>query len=486
MTAGSEGLGEERRSFGSLPTTIQSYRVESVLGRGASGIVFRVRDDALDRSIALKLLTDDLDADARARFLIEAKAAARIIHPNVVQVFSVGSHEGRAFITQELVDGYPLSMLLEARGTLSPEAVVDIGLQVASGLQRAAEVGVLHRDVKPQNLLVTEDGTVKLADFGLAKILDAPTPSLTDTGTTLGTPHYMSPEQGLGLPLDPRADQYSLGATLYHLLTGHPPFDDDNAIALVLKHRDAPLVPVRDRRPDVPAPIAAVVERMLAKAREDRFESFEALIAALEDLDPVDEAHGEVRELLDGLERLEEPVAAGAPAPEPVEEEPRRRDWPMGVAIGIAALVIGFLGLMDHGRFGTTPAKGPPIREEVTVEVLPVRAAVAAPEPVAPKNDPRKRPTKADLLIEELRDPATAASAARELGRLGDHRATEALVRTLSSRSERIAIAAAEALGELGDIAALEPLAEAAEHGRTERIREAAEKAKARLWSVEE
>ncbi|MCA9556292.1 MAG: protein kinase, partial [Myxococcales bacterium] len=259
---------------------VDGYRVEGVLGRGGSGVVYRVTDRRLGRSVALKLLDDDGDPEGRERFRIEAQAAARIIHPNVVQVFGVGEHEGRPYIVMELVDGLPVYDVLRARGPLGPEAVAEIGAQVAEGLAAAAAVGVLHRDVKPHNLLITDAGVVKLADFGLAKLVNGPS-GLTQDGTTMGTPHYMSPEQGQGQPLDHRSDQYALGATLYHLLTGAPPFHDDNAVALLLKHAQASLPPVLQRNPACPEALAQAVERMLAKAPDDRFEDFEAVIGWL-------------------------------------------------------------------------------------------------------------------------------------------------------------------------------------------------------------
>jgi hypothetical protein len=455
-----------------IPQTIEGYRVESVLGRGASGVVLRVRDEALDRSIALKLLTDDLDEEARARFLIEAKAAARIIHPNVVQVFAVGSHEGRSFITQELVDGYPLSMLLEANGRLSPAAVVDVAIQVASGLARAAEVGVLHRDVKPQNLLITEEGLVKLADFGLAKILNAPS-QLTESGTTLGTPHYMSPEQGQGLLLDPRSDQYSLGATLYHLICGRPPFDDENALVLLMKHKEAPLPPVRELAPECPEALAAIVERMLAKSPEDRFTDFEEVLEALESVDaPSSEEHESIRVLLEGVEKSEPPPPAKSPVPA----------WVINGAVVLCAIAVVGAAVYRGRQVAFTHAQRMAIREEMPpIEI----ARPLVPEQAKAK--PAQRPlSRMERLLEELADPRSAVSAARELGELGDQRATQPLIEAARSRTERIAVAALDALGELGDIDAIGPLEELASSGRTATIREAAERAKARLYSVED
>jgi serine/threonine-protein kinase len=454
-----------------IPSVIEGYRVEGVLGRGASGVVLRVRDRALDRTIALKLLTDDHDEEARARFFIEAKAAARIIHPNVVQVFAAGSHEGRSFITQELVDGYPLSMLLEVNGTLSPAAVVDVAIQAASGLARAADVGVLHRDVKPQNLLITEEGLVKLADFGIAKILGAPS-ELTESGTTLGTPHYMSPEQGQGRELDPRSDQYSLGATLYHLICGQPPFDDENALTLLLKHKEAPLLPVRELAPDCPEALAVIVERMLKKDPDDRFASFVELVEALESIGFPEEEHKSIRGLLDGVEKTE-----------PQVDQPRVPAWAINAAVVCCAISVIGAAVYGSKETATTGALKAAVREEAKVEVAPVPRKPPTREE---KPAPRKPRSRFEVLIEDLQDPKTAAAAARALGELGDQRATDPLIEAARSSKERIAVAALDALGELGDIDAIEPLEELAIGGRTQKIRDAAERAKNRLYSVEE
>src|SRR5688572_25947998 len=362
-----------------IPQNIEGYRVESVLGRGSSGVVLRVRDERLDRSIALKLLTDDLDDEARARFLIEAKAAARIIHPNVVQVFAVGNHEGRSFITQELVDGYPLSMLLEVNGRLSAAAVVDVAVQVASGLARAAEVGVLHRDVKPQNLLITDDGLVKLADFGLAKILNAPS-QLTESGTTLGTPHYMSPEQGQGLELDPRADQYSLGATIYHLLCGRPPFDDENALVLLMKHKESPLPPVRELSPDCPEALAAIVERMLEKKPDDRFAGFDDVVTALEAVLVPSEEHASIKVLLESVEKTEPPP--------PKSQIPV---WAINGAVVLCAIAVIGVAILGGKQVAFTHAQRTAIREEVPLPIAKLTA-----EPRLPKPAPRKYASRID------------------------------------------------------------------------------------------
>ncbi len=485
-------------------TQIGPYRIEAVLGKGASGVVYRVRDPQLERGVALKLLTDDLDEEARARFTIEARAAARIIHPNVVQVFSASEFEGHSFITQELVEGYPLSDLLDVRGQLSPHSVIDIGMQVCAGLQAAADVGVLHRDVKPQNLLVTDQGLVKLVDFGLAKILGAPS-GLTDTGTTLGTPHYMSPEQGQGTKLDHRADQYSLGATLYHLACGQPPHDADNALTLLLKHLQEPLQSLSERAPDCPPGLCAIVERMLSKKAEDRYEDFSQVSEALEALLEEEAEHEEIIELVKEAAHQE---PESKPNRRPVKER-----LLVAAAITAAAAVVGVSQLESappHTTSATERAASPALSFKPALSVAAAPAAkvqalgaarvdLFAPPPrarlskktrsvarVAAQRPKRAKPS-AVRLIRQLRGSSKRAqTAAQQLGAMGDHQATQPLIRLLTSSDEAVAVAAARALGELGDIEAIEPLRKAAKESKSAGLRDAAEKARRRLWSVEE
>lgn len=556
--AGERATPSRRLPLDQLPAAINGYRVDGVLGQGGTGIVLRVYDEALDRPMALKLLADELDDDARARFMIEARAAGRIIHPNVVQVYAVGSFEGRIFITQELVEGHALSSLLEARGQLSARAVIDIGVQVARGLSRAAEVGVVHRDVKPHNLLVTDDGTVKLADFGLAKLLHAPSP-LTDSGTTVGTPHYMSPEQGLAQELDPRSDQYSLGATLYHLVAGRAPFDAENAVALLLKHVQEPLVPLAKVAPDCPPLLAAAIERMLEKKKESRFDQFEDVIAALEDAadalfedaEPANEAAdlsmptmppseggetNETNETNETIETIEEDMppalssalsrthAFGTPAstasqtpyttlptvPVASDALPARASRVRETAVllslvGIALAVVIVAGFRrETRRAHAVPAPVlsssiPAIverREAITAEVkAPVESRIEKSPieklpPLLPvKETPNKeaRGSRFDRLLAMLDDAKTSERAAKELGELGDQRATPALIRLLEgSGSPKSRAAAADALGRLGDTRAIAPLQEAAEHAKVDAVREAARSAHQRLFHVVE
>ncbi len=282
---------------------IDHFTVGRQLGWGGMGAVYLARDTSLDRPVALKLLRREMAsrAEARERFVREARAQARISSPNVVQIHFVGHTRlddveardddeapptslrgapGTLYFAMEYVDGESLEAVLERGHRLAPDAARTLLVGAARGLAAAHRAGVIHRDIKPGNLLVDKEGTLKVADFGLAKPRD-PKLALTRGGTILGTPHYMAPEQGAGLALDHRADMYSLGCAFFHLLTGKPPFEGPNAVALIAQHLEKAPPRLLDVAPNVPVPLAAIIDRLLQKKREDRFDSHEALSDAL-------------------------------------------------------------------------------------------------------------------------------------------------------------------------------------------------------------
>ena len=478
-------MGESHDSIG-------GFRVIAPLGRGADGVVYHVHDDALDRAAALKLLCDAHDDEARARFMVEARAAGRIIHPNIVQVFAVGEHEGRAFIVQELVDGCPLSELLEVRGRLSASSVIDVAVQVAAALARTSANDILHRDVKPQNILVAGDGQVKLADFGLAKILDRPS-TLTARGTALGTPHYMSPEQGVAGPVDPRSDQYALGATLYHLLSGRPPFDADDVLALLAEHRDKPLPPLGDTAPDCPAPVAAVVEKMHEKRPDDRFDDFDAVIDAFE------EARDEIGADVAGTDldaEVDEVVAArpqdDLQAPTTAIPAPTRRSSVVRtehlLAAGVIAIAVAIMAATVYDGRRRHAESAVPEQAAALVVTAPGRttADVSRTLPAVATPTPEPTPTSIDALIAQLgRGGDEAILAAKKLGNLRDQSATLALVALTQSDDVDVAVAAADALANLRDVRAIEPLGQLSREARSPRLRAAAGRALRQMWHVE-
>jgi uncharacterized RDD family membrane protein YckC len=262
--------------------TLQHFKVLARIGEGGMGCVYRAHDLSLDRFVALKVIAGKRmeDSTVHDRFLREARAQARLTHPNVVQIYYIGEQDGLTFFAMELVEGATLEEQLRRGERLDPDLALEQLIAVASALKLAHERGFIHRDIKPSNLLLDPSGAVKVADFGLAKPIAADV-QLTQEGTVMGSPLYMSPEQGQGDPTDFRADIYSLGATFYHLLLGRPPFSAETPIGVITKHITQPLPPVRSVLPAVPAALATILERMMAKDRARRYQSYDELLAAL-------------------------------------------------------------------------------------------------------------------------------------------------------------------------------------------------------------
>ncbi len=265
------------------PDRLGAYRVEGLIGAGGMGIVYRALDEALQRQVALKTLLPSLAADPEfvARFKREAQSAAALNHPNITQIYAIGQEGEVPFFAMELIHGTSLDALTRDRGSLDPLTASGYILQAARGLRHAAQRDLIHRDVKPSNLMLTEEGVVKITDFGLAKAARSES-HLTVTGEVLGSPGYISPEQAQGTAIDARSDIYSLGATFYHLLTGRLPFDAPTPVAMILKHLSEPVRSPRAANPNIPYPIAAVVQKMMAKRPAERFQDYDALMREIE------------------------------------------------------------------------------------------------------------------------------------------------------------------------------------------------------------
>jgi len=253
---------------------IGGYSILHRLGVGGMSEVYLAFQNSLHRHVALKVLRADFvgSEEHEQRFLQEARSVASLMHPNIVQVYDVGKFENTLYIAQEYVPGSNLNSFIQRRGALPVEEAVSILWQATSALQKAASIGLVHRDIKPDNLLLTPDGEVKVADFGLARARGK-SQNLTAVGVALGTPLYMSPEQVQGLIVDSRSDLYSLGATAYHMLAGRPPFSGDTALALAMQHIQAQPVDLAQLRPDIPKELVELVHRLLKKSPEDRFGS---------------------------------------------------------------------------------------------------------------------------------------------------------------------------------------------------------------------
>jgi serine/threonine-protein kinase len=262
------------------PRRIASYTLLEPIGHGGMAAVYRARQETLDRIVAVKVLADNLATsdEFMQRFVREARTAANMRHPNVITVHDFGQDErGVPYLVLEYVDGLTLADLMDAG--LEDSRIPDLLDQIAAGLDYAHGRGVIHRDVKPGNVLLTEDGRVVLADFGLAWLMEAAV-HLTMSGGVIGTPEYMSPEQASGLRVDARTDVYALGVVLYEMLTGDRPFSGDSAIAILLKHVQAPVPSLAAVRPDLPPAVDAVVKQALAKDPERRFQTAGALARA--------------------------------------------------------------------------------------------------------------------------------------------------------------------------------------------------------------
>jgi len=241
------------------------YRIERTLGNGGMAVVYLARDEELHRRVAIKVLAEHLagDDNFRARFLQESRLAGRLSHPNVVRVYDAGETEGSPYIVMEYVPGDTVAQ----RGKLSHAEAVPLALQACAGLQHAHGAGLVHRDVKPANLLVREDDVLKVADFGIARAAEQT--RLTQHGTVLGTAAYLSPEQAAGEEVTTATDIYSLGAVVYELLTGRAPYEFESLAELAAQQAGGVITPLRDLEPSVPEPIEAAV--MHALAREPRF-----------------------------------------------------------------------------------------------------------------------------------------------------------------------------------------------------------------------
>ena len=262
------------------------YRILRRIGSGGMAEVYLADQRSLGRQVALKVLHQRLADDASyvERFAQEARAAASLIHPNIVQIYEVGQVDGYHFISQEYVPGKNLGQLIERQGALDPGLVLDIMRQVVSALCKSHELGIVHRDIKPENIMLSHTGEVKVADFGLARVNSADTKTLTQVGVTMGTPLYMSPEQIEGRPLDIRSDIYSLGVSCYHLLTGAAPHDGDTALAIAMQHLNTPPEPLENVRQGLSSAMARVVHQMLAKKPENRPAHPGELLVALRSL----------------------------------------------------------------------------------------------------------------------------------------------------------------------------------------------------------
>jgi len=320
------------------------YELEELVGTGGMSSVFRAHDRLLDRKVALKILHQQYsgDDDYVERFKREARSVAALSHPNVVTVIDRGEHEDRQFIVFEYVEGENLKRLIERRGPAPVPNALELAIQIARGLAFAHQQGLIHRDVKPQNVLLNGDGRAKVTDFGIARSLNVQR-GMTQTGTVLGTSDYIAPEQAQGQRVDEHTDVYSLGVVVYELLTGEVPFPGENFVAVAMRHINEEPPSVREKRPDVPVRVDEAVRRAMAKRLEVTFPSMDAFCAELEAC-------------------LAELQAAGTQVARPAvrrQHRPRFSSWPLIVALVVlaGAVAVGALLILRNGN-GGSPSGG--------------------------------------------------------------------------------------------------------------------------------
>ncbi len=268
-----------------LGTTLSGrYRLDARIGAGGMSTVYRALDETLQRQVAIKLMNREVatDSDHLVRFRREARAVAQLSHPHIVGVIDAGEDEGRPYIVFEYVEGETLKERIRRLGRLPIAEAVAYAIEISRALGAAHARHIVHRDVKPQNVLIDEEGSAKVTDFGIARTLDEE--GLTADGRVLGTTDYVSPEQALGQPVTGQSDLYSVGIVLYEMLTGEVPFKGENQVAVAMKHVREALPDVQSKRPEVSAALAAVVDNATAKKQEDRYADDAELIHDLEDV----------------------------------------------------------------------------------------------------------------------------------------------------------------------------------------------------------
>lgn len=258
---------------------INRYEIIAKIGSGGMADVYKAKDHVLNRLVAIKVLKQEYSTDATfvKKFRVEAQSAAGLSHPNIVSVYDVGEDDGVYFIVMELVQGITLKNYIDMKGKLDIREALNISVQIASGLSAAHENRIIHRDIKPQNIIMSRDGKVKVTDFGIAKVAD----STTVTTTAAGTVHYISPEQARGGYSDERSDIYSLGITMYEMVTGRVPFEGETNVAVALMHIQSEMVPPRKLEPSIPVSFEKIILKCTQKKPERRYASAKELIADL-------------------------------------------------------------------------------------------------------------------------------------------------------------------------------------------------------------
>jgi len=378
--------------------TLGRYEILGEIARGAMGVVYKARDPLIDRMVAIKtvnigLSSAEMEAFER-RFFREAKSAGRLNHPNVVIIHDVGKTDDVAYIAMEFLDGRSLREILDSGVVLPPQRIADITAEIAEGLAFAHRNGVVHRDVKPANVMVLASGAVKITDFGIALL---PTGTRTMTGNVFGSPRYTSPEQVMGQPVDGRSDIFSLGAVLYEMLTGRPPFQGGDLNSILKQVLSEPTAPPTSHNPKLPRAFDHIIAKALAKDPKDRYQDADELAHDLRHFDTIEFASA-APSPLPALEHPTQP--RGVPAAEPITEEALlaasdagagrtsavwwRRPWAIA-AIAVAAVVVLAFALRTRERAPSVATAPEPARATTassgTIAATPASTPASAPAP---------------------------------------------------------------------------------------------------------
>ena len=361
------------------------YRLEAKLGSGGMSTVYLARDQTLDRQVAVKVMHREMSeqADQLERFRQEARAVAKLSHPNVVAVIDAGEDGGHPYIVFEYVEGETLKQRINRDGALDPQEAIAYAIEVARGLSVAHARRLVHRDIKPQNVLIDAEGRAKLTDFGISRQLEQD--GMTATGRVLGTTDYVAPEQAMGHPVDQRSDVYSLGVVLYEMLVGQVPFQADSQVGVAMKHVNEELPDVQRRRPDVSAAVALVVERSTAKDPAERYQQVGEMIDDLSTALEVEAARagsttGEATSVLEAVPPPKRKLSSGG-----------RRSW-LAIAglLAVAGLVLLAVQLIsggDIGGGGAAKGKGSPV-------------AIASATDFDPQGDEEEIGSKVELAVD--------------------------------------------------------------------------------------
>jgi tRNA A-37 threonylcarbamoyl transferase component Bud32 len=370
------------------------YKLEAKLGSGGMSTVYLARDTTLDRQVAVKILHREMSEqeDQLQRFRQEARAVAKLSHPNVVAVIDAGEDGGHPYIVFEYVEGETLKQRINRLGALDPQEALAYAIEIARGLTVAHNRKMVHRDIKPQNVLIDAEGRAKLTDFGISRQLEQD--GMTATGRVLGTTDYVAPEQAMGHPVDQRSDVYSLGVVLYEMLIGQVPFHADSQVGVAMKHVNEELPDVQQRRPELSAAAAMVVERATAKDPDQRYQQVGELIDDLSTALEVEAARaggttGEATSVLDAVAPTERKLSAGR----------GRRSW-LAIALLVIAAAAVLLALQLIGS-GSGPGGGGALNGKGS------KVALSEASDYDPEGDDQEGPETVSFAVDG--DPTTTA-----------------------------------------------------------------------------